>query len=189
MRTEPALRPRCTRGRQTIGTHTRHATMSDALFVSAPAPSRYAAYRQRKREVGRHAPQWLHSRSHLNSAPLQRRKRCATAASERSASRRGLPLHCPFPSLPPPCQPAPPPPPPTRSPSPAPAPAAPVSPIRDDSMPLNSADLEDILGRLLSPHPVAPATAAHAANDVPPSLPLSPARFCLTAQHAFRLAV
>lgn len=61
--------------------------------------------------------------------------------------------------------------------------------IRDDSMPLNSADLEDILGRLLSPHPVAPATAAHAANDVPPSLPLSPARFCLTAQHAFRLAV
>lgn len=58
----------------------------------------------------------------------------------------------------------PPPPPATRSSSPAPAP--PVSSIRDDSLLLNTADLDDILGRPLSP-PAPPAAAAASSLPLP----------------------
>lgn len=140
--------------------------------TNAPSPSRHAEYRKRKREgapVGkrrsaadlaaleakplteRTAEEKEAVRNHRKELKRKERKAAAAAVSTAAAA-------APFPvafSAPPP----------TRSASPP-----PPSPMRHDSMLLNTADLEDILGRPVSP----PIVAVAAAAALPFPLPLPP---------------
>lgn len=137
-----------------------------------PSPSRHAVYRKRKREgapVGKR-------RSAADLAALEAMPLAERTAEEKEAVRNhrkelkrkerkaaGSALPVALVAAPPP----------TRSASP-PRDASSPAPMRDDSMLLNTADLEDILGRPLSPPnvPAAAASCSSAAAALPLPFPL-----------------
>ncbi len=161
------------------------AELSVLGIEAALAPSRYAVYRKRKRENlltrPRRTPAQLAA---LESKPLaertteekeavrnhrkvlQRRERTAVTSLSVAAA---LPASL---SAPPPTRSASPPPRDASSPAIADTSLPLSAPIRDDSMLLNTTDLEDILGRPLSPA-AASSSIASAAQHVSP-LHMSP---------------